>query len=146
MRVIRTLLPLLILTGTVRAADAPATAPALYTIHGTVKAQDGVYLLKVAILKTDGELHTEIASRPYIQMKDGQAAEIMIGSEGGRAGGGGGGGAAVHLAPFTGYKLTAIKATSSNQVIYVFTVVEKDVVTFASTGTMAPEAATQPAK
>jgi hypothetical protein len=145
MRMVRTLLPLLLLMGTVRAADVPATPPAQYTIKGTAKAQDGVYLLKVTIVKSDKALHTAVASRPYIQMKDGQVTEIMVGSgEGGRAGGDGGGDA-VHT-PFTGYKLTAIKATSSDEVMYVFTVVEQDVVTFASTGTFAPEATTQPGK
>lgn len=149
MRMVRLLLPLLLMGATVRAADTPATAPVLYTVTGTAKEHDGMYLLKILIIKTDGQLKSEIASRPAIQMKNGQSVELMMGSADARGpagGGGGGGGAATKLMPFTGYKLTAIKPTSNNQVLYVLTVVEEDVVTWASTGTFVPEAATQPAK
>ncbi len=142
MRMVRLLLPLLLMGATVRAADTPATAPVLYTVTGTAKEHDGMYLLKILIIKTDGTLKSEIVSRPAIQMKNGQRAEVEVGQMTPVVGGGDG---TIHQV-FSGIRVTAIKAAWSPQVLYMAMVVEKDVVTWAGTGTFVPEAATQPAK
>jgi hypothetical protein len=141
------LFPLLLLAAAARAADAPAASPAVYSVHATLSQKGNICLLKFAIIKTDGSLKSEIATRPAIQLSDGQSAEVMV-DEGAAAGAPATAAAGVGdkaPPPFSGYRLAVFKPITTTQATYVFTVVKNGVITHAITGTVAPAPATRPA-
>ncbi len=133
---IAALLPLLLAAAPAPVPPASQPAPALYTINATAKQSGNTYLVKFVLMRLQADGKYDVLSRPFLQIENGQRAEVAIGTQTPKTTPAG-----ALATQFSGIRITVIKPLSSPQISYVAMIVENDVVQWASAATIAPQPA-----